>query len=114
MPQFCPVESLFSYIDNYIENKSSEYNDGSGWKKIDMIKIIEESISKVTFEMVQGWYERTYKELYHDRKLPVYLRSDTSKNKIQMEISRMVKTYDKNQTTTLTTRSGRVVKQKIF
>ena len=79
-----------------------------------MIKIISESISKVTFKMVQGWYVRTFRELYHDRELPVFLRSDTSKNKIQKEISRMVKIYNKNQYTIITTRSGRVVKQKNF
>ena len=114
MPQFCPIESLFSYIDNYLENKSSEYNDGSGWKKNDMIKIITESISKVTFKMVQGWYTRTFRELYHDRELPVFLRSDASERKIQNEILRMVKNHNKNENTGITTRSGIIVKQKNF
>ena len=114
MPQFCPVESLFSYINNYMENKSIGYNDGSGWEKSDMIKIITESISKVTFKMVQGWYIRTFRELYQDRELPVFLRSDVSKNKIQNEILRMVKNYNKKENIKTTTRSGRVVKPKNF
>jgi hypothetical protein len=105
---------MFGYIGKYIEDKSIIYNNGSGWSKQDMIKVITEAISKVTFSMVQGWYERSFKEIYPGRKIPLYLRSDNDERKFQIEISRSLKIFKQHKTSNRTTRSGRVINKKIY
>jgi len=110
-PQYCPTECLFSYISKYLEDESPKYNAGLGWIKDDMLKVIKEAISKVTFKMVQGWYERTYKELFPRRKIPKYLRSDIDKSTFENEIQRTLKFYNLQQNTKNVSSYGRIIKK---
>jgi hypothetical protein len=79
-----------------------------------MIHVIDEAISKITFNMVKGWYERSFKEIYPGRNLPIYLRADTSKTKFQNEIKRSLKRFNSNKSSMITTRSGRTINKKIY
>jgi len=44
--------------------------------------------------MVQGWYERSFKEIYPGRKIPKYLLSNIRKSNFQIEISRAKKRFE--------------------
>ena len=57
---------------------------------------MNEAKNKVTFGLVQSWYARTYSELFPKRDIPIYLRSDTSKNKIKSEITRHLNKYNQS------------------
>jgi len=113
-PQFNPCECLFSYIDKYLENESEKYNKGQGWKKDEMKKVIGEAITKVSFKHVQGWYKRTWIELYKNRKYPIYLRSNVSKSKFQNEIKRHVLLFEKNNNKINKSSRGRIIIKKEY
>jgi hypothetical protein len=111
MPQYNPVECLFSFINKELEDISINNKIRNGWKIDEMKESINDAIGKVTFKMVQGWYERTYKELYPNRKIPVFLRSDISKKKFQSEVDRAKKKFNSRKITETKTRSGRTIKK---
>jgi transposase len=86
-PTFNPVELLFGYLGKYVADKAPKYNNGSGWTKENLKKILIEGKDSVTFDMVQSWYCRTFTEMFPDCEYPVYLRSNTSDSKFILESS---------------------------
>ena len=108
-PQLNPVELLFSYLKGYIADKSLLYNKGGGWTREDLLKVMNEAKGSITYDMVKGWYKRTFTELYPNRKIPIYLRSDISKKKIKMEIIRQVDVYNRFHKSKNISSRGRII-----
>jgi hypothetical protein len=77
-------------------------------------KILIEGKDSVTFDMVKGWYRRTFTEMFSDREYPVYLRSDISESKFQSEVARLSKIKKPQEAPQIKTLSGRIVKPKKF
>jgi transposase len=114
MSTFNPIELLFAYLGAYIANEAPEYNKDSGWTKENLKKILIEGKDSVTFDMVKGWYRRTFTEMFSDREYPVYLRSDISESKFQSEVARLSKIKKPQEAPQIKTLSGRIVKPKKF
>jgi hypothetical protein len=77
----------FSHLHKFNWSKALKYNNGSGWTKENLKKILIEGKDSVTFDMVRSWYCRTFTEMFPDHEYPVYLRSDTSDSKFSFEVA---------------------------
>jgi transposase len=113
-PEMNAIELFFAYLNKYIEDRASTFNDGSGWTQESLIEILHEAKASVTFRMVQGWYAKCWSYMYPKRQLPLYLRSDTSTSKFQNILKNHLKGYNLNNHNTPTTRSGRKIIKKLF
>lgn len=112
MPQFNPIELCFGYVTKYLKDESPKYNSGGGWSERDMIKVMNECKSSITFDMVKGWYTRTFNEMFPERDPPIYLEADISIRKVRTEIKRQADEYLAKKATSVVTRGGRVIIQK--
>lgn len=83
MPQLNPVEPLFAFLTKELGSEAPKYNRGGGWSKEDMVKVLNEAREKVTFEMIQSCYSRTYTEIYPYKRPPIYLRQDIEHSIVQ-------------------------------
>ena len=71
-----------------------------------MIKVLNSAKDSVTFDMVRGWYQRIFTEIFPDREVPVYLRADTSDSKFKNEVKRQRNEYVEGEKSKHKTRSG--------
>jgi hypothetical protein len=109
MPILDPIELLFSRIDKDLRDSSSKYNqNGAGWKLEDMATVMRETMEKITFKDVQGWYRRSYVHLYGGMTIPLYLREDISRSKFEREIARVLELIRSREDVGTYTRSGRL------
>jgi transposase len=53
-PTFNPVELLYGYLGKYVAEEAPKYNNGSGWTKENLKKILIEGKDSVTFD---PWFE---------------------------------------------------------
>jgi transposase len=113
-PEMNEIELFFAYLNKYIEDRASKFNDGSGWTQKNLTKILYEAKDSVTFRMVQGWYAKCWSYMYPKRQLPIYLRSDTSISNFQNIVDRHLKEYNLKNPGITTTRSGRKIIKKLF
>ena len=114
MPQLNPIEILFAFLTKELESEAPKYNRGGGWSKEDIVKVLNEAREKVTFEMVQSWYSRTYTEMYPYKRPPIYLRQDIEHSIVQKEMERQRKQFESRNHFSKRTRKGRIIKQRII
>ncbi|KAL0481287.1 hypothetical protein AKO1_002731 [Acrasis kona] len=74
-PEYNPVEQLFGWLKAYMKKKVNEYHDGSGWSREQMREVLLEAKSKVTYELVKGWYRNSFEHMHPGKMIPLYLRA---------------------------------------
>ena len=73
-PEYNPVEQLFGWLKGYLRTNALKWNNGI-WTKESIRVALDEAKSKVTHEMVKGWYRNTFSHMHPDKLVPLYLKA---------------------------------------
>jgi transposase len=72
-PEYNPVEQLFDWLKQYLRTNAKQYINNGIWTKEKIIIALQEARTKVTHEMVKGWYRNSFSHMHPGKRVPKYL-----------------------------------------